>query len=154
MERMTDSVFVVDVPLRWGDMDAYGHVNNVTMMRVLEEARIAVFGLPPSSGEPVEQAPKIPLFEQLESGVQALVVENWVKYRAQLAYRGLPAKVEVRIVGVKPATITVSYELFDASTGEHCVSGTTTLAFFNTTTGGLVRLTKDQRSMLEEHRAS
>lgn len=28
------------LPLRWGDMDAYGHVNNVTYIRYLEEARI------------------------------------------------------------------------------------------------------------------
>ena len=46
------AVYEVEVPLRWGDMDAYGHVNNVTMMQVLEEARVALFGPPPSSGEP------------------------------------------------------------------------------------------------------
>ncbi|MFE4477710.1 acyl-CoA thioesterase, partial [Kitasatospora sp. NPDC056789] len=27
-------------PLRWADMDAYGHVNNVVFLRYLEEARI------------------------------------------------------------------------------------------------------------------
>lgn len=28
------------VPVRWGDMDAYGHVNNALYMRYLEEARV------------------------------------------------------------------------------------------------------------------
>ncbi|NVK43474.1 MAG: acyl-CoA thioesterase [Oceanospirillaceae bacterium] len=28
------------LPLRWGDMDAYGHVNNATYIRYLEEARV------------------------------------------------------------------------------------------------------------------
>ena len=32
--------------LRWGDMDAYGHINNVTQMRLLEEARVRAFGSP------------------------------------------------------------------------------------------------------------
>lgn len=148
---MTDSVFTVMVPLRWGDMDAYGHVNNVTMLRILEEARIAVFGLPPSSGEPMNSPARVPLFEQLKEGTQALVVENWVKYRAQLAYRGEDARVEVRIARVTAATLTVSYELFDAVTGEHCVSGSTTLAFFHAPSETLVRLSKDQRNMLSTY---
>lgn len=33
----------VPVQLRWSDMDAYAHVNNVEMLRLLEEARIEVF---------------------------------------------------------------------------------------------------------------
>ncbi|MGL5850524.1 MAG: acyl-CoA thioesterase, partial [Phycicoccus sp.] len=30
----------VEVPLRWSDMDAYGHVNNVQFLRLLEDARV------------------------------------------------------------------------------------------------------------------
>ena len=32
----------VPVQLRWSDMDAYAHVNNVEMLRLLEEARVAL----------------------------------------------------------------------------------------------------------------
>ena len=39
-----ESGLTVQVPPRWGDMDAYGHVNNVAILSLLEEARIAVFG--------------------------------------------------------------------------------------------------------------
>ena len=46
----------VPVPVRWTDLDAYGHVNNAAMVRLLEEARIAAFWQP---------AP-----EQLELGAQ------------------------------------------------------------------------------------
>ncbi|ERI52968.1 acyl-CoA thioesterase [Pseudomonas sp. AOB-7] len=31
------------IPVRWGDMDSYGHVNNILYMQYLEEARIAWF---------------------------------------------------------------------------------------------------------------
>ncbi len=34
---------VVDVPVRWGDMDAYGHVNNARYLTFFETARIAYF---------------------------------------------------------------------------------------------------------------
>lgn len=33
----------VPVRLRWSDLDAYAHVNNVEMFRLLEEARITAF---------------------------------------------------------------------------------------------------------------
>ncbi|HET6240986.1 MAG TPA: thioesterase family protein, partial [Arthrobacter sp.] len=42
----------VQVPMRWGDMDAYGHINNVQIVRILEEARIAAFGPPRGPGLP------------------------------------------------------------------------------------------------------
>lgn len=29
-----------EIPVRWGDQDAYGHVNNALYMRYLEEARV------------------------------------------------------------------------------------------------------------------
>ena len=32
------SQYCVNVPLRWSDMDAYGHVNNVQFLRLLEDA--------------------------------------------------------------------------------------------------------------------
>lgn len=33
-------VFVSRIPIRWGDMDAMGHVNNAVFFRYLEQARI------------------------------------------------------------------------------------------------------------------
>ncbi len=34
------SLYQCQIPVRWGDMDAYGHVNNALYMRYLEEARV------------------------------------------------------------------------------------------------------------------
>jgi acyl-CoA thioester hydrolase len=33
----------VDIPVRWGDLDAFNHVNNTVFLRFLEEARIRFF---------------------------------------------------------------------------------------------------------------
>jgi acyl-CoA thioester hydrolase len=35
---------VVELPVQWGDQDAFGHVNNVIYFRWFESARIAYFG--------------------------------------------------------------------------------------------------------------
>ena len=32
---------IVRIPIQWGDMDAYGHVNNAVFFRLFESARIA-----------------------------------------------------------------------------------------------------------------
>src|SRR5262245_7570674 len=34
---------VIDQDVRWGDLDAYGHVNNTVFFRFFESARIAYF---------------------------------------------------------------------------------------------------------------
>src|SRR5262245_65507442 len=34
---------VIELPVQWGDQDAFGHVNNVVYFRWMESARIAYF---------------------------------------------------------------------------------------------------------------
>ncbi|MEM5536326.1 thioesterase family protein [Neptuniibacter pectenicola] len=51
-------IYRCDIPVRWGDMDAYGHVNNAMYMRYLEEARVQLLdsmnvGLDPNGLAPV-----------------------------------------------------------------------------------------------------
>lgn len=36
-------VFELEIPIRWGDMDAMGHVNNTVYFRYMEQARISWF---------------------------------------------------------------------------------------------------------------
>ena len=36
-------VYECTMPLRWGDMDAFGHVNNTSFFRYMEQARIEWF---------------------------------------------------------------------------------------------------------------
>jgi len=47
------------LPLRWGDMDAYGHINNVLYIRYLEEARVQLLIKLGASLEGAAQAPVI-----------------------------------------------------------------------------------------------
>lgn len=31
---------VIDMPVRWGDLDAFGHVNNATVLQYVESGRV------------------------------------------------------------------------------------------------------------------
>lgn len=42
----------VDIQLRWGDEDAYGHINNVAFLRYLEEARVRILWSGSGHGKP------------------------------------------------------------------------------------------------------
>ncbi|CAB3764008.1 acyl-CoA thioesterase [Paraburkholderia humisilvae] len=37
------AVFEMSLPIRWGDMDAFGHVNNTVYFRYMEQVRISWF---------------------------------------------------------------------------------------------------------------
>lgn len=134
--------------MRWGDMDAYGHINNVEILRILEEARIHAFGPPAGTGLPGLEV-DVPVFNDLPDGTQALVVEHRVKYLKPLNYRNIPARVEVWISSIKGASLTIAYAVHDPVTGDKCVVAETVLAFFQESSGGLLRVGPEKRALLE-----
>ena len=40
---LEDYPTIIEIPVAWGEMDAFGHVNNVVYLRYFESARIAYF---------------------------------------------------------------------------------------------------------------
>ncbi|MFI5084774.1 MAG: acyl-CoA thioesterase [Actinomycetales bacterium] len=141
-------VLSLTVPMRWGDMDAYGHINNVEIVRILEEARIHAFGPPAGTGLPGVEV-DLPIFNDLPEGTQALVVEHRVKYLRPLNYRNIPARVDVWISAAKGATLTVAYAIFDPVTETRCVLAETVLAFYRESAGTLLRLSAQKKALLE-----
>lgn len=144
---------VVSIPLRWGDMDAYGHVNNVTVASILEEARIAVFGVPAGTGADPGQASWVSLLDGVDAGVQVLIAEHRIRYRRPLEYRRVPAAVRVWVRAVKGASIEIAYEVADGLDGTVCIEAGTTMVFSDPSTGRLVRLNEAQRAVLAKLRA-
>src|SRR5699024_5074363 len=105
------TMIALEIPLRWGDMDAYGHINNVQIVRLMEEARVLAFGIPSGTGTLDETTPKphVNLLAGVGESVMTLIAEHTVKYRRQLPYRGVPVHVEVGVDMVKGASVEVSY---------------------------------------------
>lgn len=42
-ERLKDYPITLDLPVAWGEMDAFGHVNNIIYFRYFESGRLAYF---------------------------------------------------------------------------------------------------------------
>ncbi len=142
MERI-----ICHIPLRWGDMDAYGHINNVQVVRILEEARVRAFGQPADTGLPGDEPP-VPLFSTVRDGGQTLVVEHRIRYVSSLEYRNVPVVVETWVSSVKAASLELNYLVHDGVTGEACVKASTVLAFVSGESGRVCRLTAEQRELV------
>ena len=96
-----------DVPLRWSDMDAYGDVNNVQFLRLLEDARVVAFA--------EWFGPEDSL---LAEGV--LVARHEIEYLAPLEFRHAPVRVDLVVTGVDGAGFTLGYVLRDPDeVGDH-----------------------------------
>lgn len=108
---------VVPVPLRWSDMDAYGHVNNVQFLRLLEDARILAFA---------------EWFGRARSvvGEGIIVARHEIEYRAPLVFRIEPIEVAMWVTRLTGASYDIGYEVRDAG------AGSTTYALAETTLVG------------------
>ena len=147
----TTDELLVHVPARWGDMDAYGHVNNVAILSVMEEARVALFGPPPSSGQKPTVAPQPPLFDLVAEGVQAPIAEHGIRYLAQLPYTGEPVPVRLSVEKVSAASVRIGYSILSPVDGRECVRAFTVLAFWDSVVGRLTRLSPEQRELLSSY---
>ena len=128
----------VSVPVRWGDLDAYGHINNVAIVGLLEQARVQAFWNP--------DAPVLPPLAA-GSPVQVVVADAQVSYRRAIAY-AQAVDVVVTVPRVGGASFVIGYEIVVG--GEVAVSATTTLALVDVATWRPLRLDEGQRERLAQ----
>lgn len=92
---------IYECPMRWSDMDAFGHVNNVVFMRYLEEARIdLMFRLAQEAGA-----------DAFRGG--SVVARHEIDYLRPLVHRHSPITVETWVSKLGRASATVAYEIKD-----------------------------------------
>ncbi|KQY44513.1 thioesterase family protein [Cellulomonas sp. Root137] len=143
----------VPVQLRWSDMDAYQHVNNVEMLRLLEEARIEAFWSHPVApdGSRVESAwPTAVLDAGPGAELSTLVARQEIEYLKPLGYRRTPVIVEMWLGHLGGASLDVCYEVRDAGdVGPERVTyarAVTTLVLVDAATGAPRRIGPEQRA--------
>lgn len=95
-----------EYPMRWSDMDAYGHVNNVQYLRFFEDARIEAFAV----HRAYEDGGSL-----LERGL--LVARHEIEYVRPLKWRPEPVHIDLWIIEARGARVDVGYEVYDAPDG-------------------------------------
>ena len=135
---MSERPYRVDVPLRWSDMDAYGHVNNVQFLRLLEDARVIAFQ------EWFGQDRSL-----LKEGV--VVARHEIEYLAPLDFRHAPISVDMWATKISGASFDLAYEVRDpAEVGTTLYArAETTLVAYEFATTSPRRLRPDERVVLK-----
>ena len=130
-----------ECPVRWADMDMLQHVNNVTYVDYLQEARIDMF----------MAHPEFAGGEELAEGV--VVVRHALDFVAPLVFRSRPVLVDAWISEIRAASFTMSYEVYDedASGRRVYVRASSLLAPFVFATERPRRITDREREVLSRY---
>lgn len=132
--------YVADLPLRWGDMDSYGHINNVMYLRLLEEARIVAFA--DWFGETAGAEDII--------GRGVFLAHQEIEYRRPLVYRREPLAVHMWVTRIGGASFAIGYEMRDpeAMGGTLYALAESVLATVDLASGTPRSLPREQRDVL------
>lgn len=101
------------VPMRWSDIDGYGHVNNAAMFTLLEEARIRAFWSAPP--EQVEHgAIVLPSALPTDDGVHTVVASQRIEYGRELPFHRDPLVIRLWLSRIGGASLTIDYQVLTA----------------------------------------
>src|SRR5699024_6479266 len=148
----------LDIPVRWTDLDAYGHVNNAAMVRLLEEARIAAFW--PAPAEQVALGAQQPEAALPVGGVGApvstVIASQRIEYARSLDHRRDGVVVRLWISRLGGASFDIDYlVLTKAVPGGRppYARARTVLVVVDADHGTPVRLEEEVRGRLSVHQA-
>ncbi|MBM9508390.1 acyl-CoA thioesterase [Actinacidiphila acididurans] len=125
-------------PLRWADMDAYGHINNVAFLRYLEEARIDfMFRLGSREGSAT-----------FDGG--SVVARHEIDYLRPLVHRHEPVTIDTWVTDITAASLTLGYEVKDP--GTLYARASTVVVPYNLSQQRPRRITAEEKAFLEQYR--
>jgi acyl-CoA thioester hydrolase len=119
--------------MRWGDMDAQGHINNAAYLDYLQEARVAFL----LSGSSV-------LHHLLDSGV--LVVNHQLEYVKPVIFSDRPLTTNLWVDAIGGSRFTIGYEVYDGA--DLAARARTGVVPFDLASNALRRLTTEERELL------
>ncbi len=127
------SLYTHRCPMRWGDMDAQGHVNNAAYVDYLQEARVAFL----LSASPV-------LHNLLDSGV--FVVNHQLEYLKPIAFSEQPLTINLWLDAIGGSRFTIGYDVYNGN--DLAARARTGVVPFDLARNILRRLTAEERDLL------
>ena len=132
----------IPIHLRWGDLDAFNHVNNASMLKLLEEVRVRAFWRPAAD----EDAPPTAVLDSgIDAGTLTLIARQEIEYLRPVPYQRNP---------LGGSSIEVCYEVFspESAAGQELYArASAVVVMVDAATGRPVRLTDEQRSAWEPY---
>jgi len=146
---VTDARIRVPIHLRWGDLDAYNHVNNAAMLKLLEEARVRAFWVP-GAGERV--VPTAVIDASHGAAHLTLIARQEIEYLAPVPYQRRPLEVQMWFGKLGGSSVEVCYEVHNDPASESrqlYARSTAIIVLVDAGTGRPTRLTQEMRDVWE-----
>ena len=137
----------VPIRLRWSDLDAYGHVNNAEMLRLLEEARIQAFWVTDESSQ-IEGSTAV-LEGMPGSATITLIARQEIEYLAPIPYLRAPLDIQLWLGRLGGASLEVCYEVCSPIGAEPFVQyakASSTIVLVDAATGKPRRISDEERA--------
>ncbi|HTY98904.1 MAG TPA: thioesterase family protein [Rhodocyclaceae bacterium] len=124
------------IPVRWGDMDALGHVNNTVYFRYMEQAR-------------VEWLESLGYAVNIDGPESVVIVNASCTFLLPLTY---PGTVEVALYAGEPgrSSLPTYYEMRKVEDGVLYAEGAAKVVWFDTATGKSTPLPEDLRARITQ----
>lgn len=126
------SAHTVRIPVAWGEMDAFRHVNNTAYLRWFETARIEWFA-------------KVGFAQS--DGVGPILARTEIDYRAPLTWPDT-VDVSIGVVSVGRSSVTLGYEVRSDKLGAVAARGVTVIVQFDYGSGKSVPLDDAMRARI------
>lgn len=126
---------VIEIPIQWGEMDAYGHVNNAVFFRFFESARIAF----------LDKIGFLTAYDELKIG--PILHSTSCRFRRALFYPDT-ILVGARASEVLSDRFVMEYKIFSTAQKEFAAEGTGTVVSFDYTARAKVDLPEMVRAEL------
>ncbi|MGO1629597.1 MULTISPECIES: acyl-CoA thioesterase [unclassified Microbacterium] len=115
----------IPIHLRWGDQDAFGHVNNAAITKLMEEARVRAFW----KHEDSDLSSPLAVFDgELKVGDDGpfftLIAQQDVTYLAPVPYVQAPIDFQVWLTRLGGSSMHVAYEIRGDVEGEDVLFAT------------------------------
>lgn len=110
---------IIEFPVSWGDMDAFGHVNNKRYFRYFEDARIAYFTKANVAG-----------MSGMPTGIGPVLASISCRFRAPLTFPD-QLGVGTRVVDIGEDRFTVEHAVASASLGIIAATGEARVVSFD-----------------------
>ncbi|MCZ2404973.1 acyl-CoA thioesterase [Paenarthrobacter sp. Z7-10] len=142
---------VIQIPLqiRFGDIDSYGHVNNVTFLQYLEDARVQLIHTPLGAAAGAGAGAEQTFEELIGPDLFTLVGRHEIEYLAPLLFRRDPVFVNIWVTRLGGSSFEFGYTVAERDGSTIYAQASSGIVLVSRDSGRPVRLTGPQRHALE-----
>jgi len=134
---LADYPVTIEVPVAWGEMDAFQHLNNVVYFRYFESARIAYFGA-------------IEVMKVMENtGVGPILAETRCRYRIPLRFPDT-VSVGARVSALAPQGFLMQYAVASHHHNKIAAEGDGRIVTIDYASGGKAPLPDRVRERIQQ----